>query len=374
MMALRQSVESVVRLRKTVPTSWMTTGSLLAWSAIFLAPPAYSATPPWNAVPKPPLVATAAPRILLIYDMEGLSGQDGIDDTVPANPAYPAGQRLLTDDVNAVVAGLFQGGAGSVTVVDGHGSSSQIDILVDQLDPRAKMVARDETSENASTYDAIAIVGMHAGSGSGGFAAHTWTAGVEFKINGYALNEAELIGLTHGEQGLPVIFVSGDDRLGTELRSMPWIEYVTIKQATGVRSAVLVPLPEARRRLTLGAQQSLRRLPNARLMQVSQPVRASVTAFAPADLQWLAAVPGIRYQDQTVSFDATDARTAYRGMEAIGGAAMRGYGDALYRAIKSSPDARSIELRAIAEWDAKWVASERELARQRGNDKYQASR
>lgn len=356
--------------RSVDSTSWVATGSMLAWSATFLTPSAHSATPPWNAVSKQAAAATAAPRILLIYDMEGLAGQDGIDDTVPANPAYPAGQRLLTGDVNAVVTGLFQGGAGSVAVADGHGASSQIDILVDQLDPRASMVTRDESSENASTYDAIAIVGMHAGSGSGGFAAHTWTAGVELKINGYALNEAELIGLTHGEQGLPVIFVSGDDRLGAELHSMPWIEYVTVKQATGVRSATLVPLPEARRRLTRGARDSLRRLPNAKVMKVSHPVRASVTAFAPADLQWLAAVPGIQYRDQTVSFDAIDARSAYRGMEAIGGAAMQGYGDALYRALKSSPDARDIELRAIAEWDAKWVASEQALAKQRGNDKY----
>lgn len=338
-------------------------------SSLLPSADASAATPPWTTSPRQ--VATpVAPRILLIYDMEGLSGQDNIDTTVPSNPAYPSGQKLLTDDVNAVVSGLLAGGAHSVAVADGHGSSSEIDILVDQLDRRAKLVTRNESNENAATYDGIAIVGMHAGSGSGGFAAHTWTAGVEFKINGYALNEAQLIGLTHGEQGLPVIFVSGDDRLGEELKTLPWIEYVTVKQATGVRSAVLVPLAEAHRKLTLGAQRAIKRLPVAKLMQVSQPVHAAVTAFPPGDLRWLDGMPGIHYHDQTVSFTATDARSAYRGMEVIGSAAMQGYGNALFRALKPSPDARSIELRAIAEWDGKWVASERELAKARGNDNY----
>lgn len=325
------------------------------------------AAEPWTAVARH-AAAQPDPRILVIYDMEGLSGQDDVDSFVPANPAYAGGQRLLTDDVNAVIQGLFAGGAGAVSVADGHGGSAQIDILTEQLDPRARMVMRVPGGEDAAAHDAIAIVGMHAGSGSGGFAAHTWTAGVEFRINGRAVNEAELIGLTYGESDVPVIFVSGDDRLGEELKTMPWIEYVTVKKATGITTAELLPLAEARTKLTLGAKRAIERLRRAKVMKVAKPVEATVTAFPPADMQWLADMPGIDYRDQAVSFTARDAQSAYRGMQALGTAAMYGYSDALFRALKPHENAKEIELGAIAEWDAKWEASERERAQARSKD------
>lgn len=56
--------------------------------------------------------------------MEGLSGQDDPYSFLYGHPEYPRGQRLLIQDVNAVIEGLFAGGAGSVTVADGHGSGN----------------------------------------------------------------------------------------------------------------------------------------------------------------------------------------------------------------------------------------------------------
>jgi D-aminopeptidase len=150
---------------------------------------------------------------------------------------------------------------------------------------------------------------------------------------------------------------------------MPWIQYVTVKEATGLTSAKLYPLKDARGRLTLGAKRAVEDLAHAKVLKVTTPVDASVTAFPPADLAWLADMPGIHYQNQTVSFTAPDARAAYRAMQAVGSAAMLGYGDALYRALQSS-NARAVELLAIAEWDAKWIASEQARAKANGRDKY----
>lgn len=325
-----------------------------------------NAAEPWSV--ETPKTQAKAPHVLVIYDMEGLAGQDDIDSFVPSHPAYAKGQRLLTDDVNAVVDGLFAGGASAVSVADGHGGSTQIDILTQELDRRAKMVDRWHSS--GDNYAAVAIVGMHASSGSGGFAAHTWTAGVEFAINGQALNEAQLIALTQGEHGIPLIFVSGDDRLGAEMRSLPWVRYVEVKKATGLESAELYPLKQTREKMRSGAADALRGLPQARVIKATRPVAVTVTAFSPASLSWLADMPGIQYRDQAVSFTAPDAEAAYKGMQAIGTAAMYGYSDALFRALQKHPDAKRIELDAIAEWDQKWATSERERAKARGNDRY----
>ena len=339
---------------------------LFAATAAVLAATGAMAAEPWSAVAPQP--RTGAPHILVIYDMEGLAGQDDVGSFVPSNPAYAQGQRLLTDDVNAVIEGLFAGGAGAVSVADGHGGSAQIDILVDELDKRARMVKREPDA--ADGYSAIAIVGMHAGTGSGGFAAHTWTAGIEFAINGRAVNEAQLIALTQGERGIPLIFVSGDDRLGAELRALNWIQYVEVKTATGIDSARLHPLEPTREKLRNGARTAIKDLSHARVIKASRPLTVTVTAFSPADLSWFAAMPGVQYRDQSVTFSAPDAATAYKGMQVIGTAAMYGYSDALYRAIQKHADAKQIELHAVAEWDDKWANSERERARARGNDRY----
>lgn len=339
---------------------------LFAAISTMLATTAAMAAEPWSV--EAPKRQTGAPHILVVYDMEGLSGQDDVDSFVPSNPAYAHGQRLLTDDVNAVVDGLFAGGAGAVSVADGHGGSAQIDILVNELDKRAKMVKREPGT--ADGYAAVAIVGMHAGTGSGGFAAHTWTAGIEFAINGQVVNEAQLIALIQGERGIPLIFVSGDDRLGAELRDLSWIQYVEVKKATSIDSARLHPLGPTREKLRSGARTAVEKLSNARVIKASRPLSVTVTAFPPANLTWFADMPGIQYRDQTVTFPAADAEAAYKGMQVIGTAAMYGYSDALYRAIQKDPNAKQIELHAVAEWDDKWANSERERARARGNDRY----
>src|SRR6185503_21269594 len=84
-------------------------------------------------------------RILLLHDMEGLSGQDDWREMSFGYPEqYAKGRQKLTDDVNATIEGLVAGGATKIDVVDGHGSgNSEPDLLLDKMDKRAQMVYRD---------------------------------------------------------------------------------------------------------------------------------------------------------------------------------------------------------------------------------------
>src|SRR5205085_484738 len=64
-------------------------------------------------------------RVLVLHDMEGLAGEDDWREFIASYPdLYARGRQLLTDDVNAVIAGLVAGGATSIEVVDGHGSGN----------------------------------------------------------------------------------------------------------------------------------------------------------------------------------------------------------------------------------------------------------
>src|SRR5918997_250509 len=92
-----------------------------------------------------PAARPHAPRILVYHDMEGVSGQDDWRTFVFAHKEhYAKGRELLVADVNAVIDGLFAGGAAAVDVVDAHGSGNpEPDIPAGALDRRARQGFRD---------------------------------------------------------------------------------------------------------------------------------------------------------------------------------------------------------------------------------------
>lgn len=273
-------------------------------------------------------------RVLVYHDMEGLTGQSDPNTFRFSHPErYAVGRRYLTGDVNAVVAGLFDGGADEVHVVDGHGSGNpEPDLLVDQLDERAELVTRAEAFDayvdltEPGVYDAVAVVGMHAKTGSGGFASHTYTLGIDFVLNGMSVTETELVGYSWGRVGVPVVFASGDDRLAADLASpMPWLEMVTVKTATSASSADPRPVDEARGDLREGARRAVEGYREASAMRLEAPIVAQLHAVPPADLRVLEGVPGIAYSDQRVTFPAADFLSAYDGLVELVAVARTGY-------------------------------------------------
>ena len=312
---------------------------------------------PWTLAP-PSSDLSDGISILVLHDMEGLSGEDDPDQFLFGKPQYPRGQELLVGDVNAVVEGLFAGGATEVQIVDGHGSGNpDPDVRPDLLDPRATQVFRDQTFDpyfglpEMARFDAVAVVGMHAKTGSSGFASHTITLGIELQINGQTITETELVALSWGRFDTPVIFASGDDRLAADLETMPWIEYVTVKTATSASTVNLRPIDEARADLTAAAKRAVENLAHARVMQVSTPITATLATIPPASLSVLRGVPGIDYDRDanSMTFVTNDLRAAYNGFRGLVTVAVVGYNSVLMEQIRAHADGASI---TDQYWDA----------------------
>lgn len=311
----------------------------------------------------PTAVHADGARILVYHDMEGLSGQGDPDTFRFTHPElYVEGRELLTSDVNAVIAGLFDGGAAVVHVVDGHGSGNpEPDLLLDDLDPRAEMLFRDEPFDayvdlvEPDLYDAIAVVGMHAKTSSEGFASHTYTLGIDIIMNGMHLTETEIVAYSWGRVGVPLILASGDDRLGADLSTMPWIEFVEVKTATSASTADPRPVDEARADLQEGARQAMERRDQARVMRLGEPVEAAVRAVPPADLGVLDGVPGLRYTDGRVDFEAADFREAYDGATTLVNVARTGYEAVLVETVRSHPDGAELMRTYSDNLFARWL-------------------
>jgi len=298
-------------------------------------------------------------RVLLLHDMEGLSGQDDWRMMSFGYPEqYARARQLLTDDVNATIEGLVAGGATKIDVVDGHGSgNSEPDLLLDKMDKRAQMVYRDRPfdpyidMQDPNVYDAVALVGMHAKPGSKGFLSHTYTGGMEFWMNGRSLSEPEIIGYSWGRVGVPVIYVAGDEVLrGDIAQSMPGIEFVATKRGTSASTAVLFPLDSVRANMRSAATRAVKKLATIKPTVLSTPVQAALHARPPASLAALDSVPGINYKDQTVSFTAPDFEHAYRGIVALVSVASQGAAIATMReALRLQPNNAELT-RAIGEF------------------------
>lgn len=212
--------------------------------------------------------AASGPRVLIIYDMEGVSGIDHESMTSYRSDDYPAGREFLTSDVNAAIRGLFAGGAGAVWIQDGHGSgnSDEPDLLLDEMDTRARFDFRERDYDPYSTgldgsLDAIVCIGMHARAGANGFLAHTYTLEPAFRVNGVEITETQIVALSAARWGVPVIMVSGDDVLGDELRpEFPELEYAIVKTAVNPAKAIPLPQEEVRRRIEQAATKAMEKL------------------------------------------------------------------------------------------------------------------
>ena len=291
-------------------------------------------------------------RVLVYHDMEGLSGQDDYRTFNYSHPEfYRKGQEDLAGDINAVVDGLFAGGATKVEIVDAHGSGNPSpDLIPAKLDPRATQLTRDSSFRQyvdvvaPDTYDAIVAVGMHAKTGSRGFASHTYTLGIDLWMNGHSITETELVAYSWGRAGVPVIFVSGDDRLADDLKTMPWIQYVVTKKATSANTVELRNVDSVRAEMKAKAAEAVRQLANAKVMRVSEPVRAEIRVVPPARLNMLRGVPGVALSPEgnAVSFEAKDFGAAYNGLVSLIGVATLAYPAVRDEVIRDRPDTASI--------------------------------
>src|SRR5688572_12057981 len=294
----------------------------------------------------------SALRVLVYHDMEGLSGQDDYRTFNYSHPEhYAKGQEYLAGDINAVVDGLFAGGATTVEIVDAHGSGNPSpDLVPAKLDPRATQLTRDSSFRQyvdivaPDTYDAVVAVGMHAKTGSRGFASHTYTLGIDLWMNGRSITETELVAYSWGRAGVPVIFVSGDDRLADDLKTMPWIQYVVTKKATSANTVELRNVDSVRAEMKTKAAEAVRQLANAKVTRVSEPVRAEIRVVPPARLSMLRGVPGVALgpEGTAVSFEAKDFAAAYDGLVSLIGVATLAYPAVQNEVIRDHRDSTMI--------------------------------
>ena len=220
---------------------------------LLLLPSVLSAQDPRFANKRVPFEAGF--RVYYIVDMEGMGSVVNIREVIAGNEGERYKDRsstdywnfyrgLLTDEVNASIAGARSSGARSFVVNEGHGGNLFANVLPWQLDPDAILIRGYPkpllmSTAIDSTMGALIFTAAHANAGAGGVMSHTY-AFDRFSVNGTVLNEPAINALVAAEYGVPIVMVAGDDVVVEESKKILGqnLVGVVVKTAVGTSAAI----------------------------------------------------------------------------------------------------------------------------------------
>ena len=208
-------------------------------------------------------------RVLIIADMEGVSGIEVAEACSRRQPEYAAGVRMLAGEVNVLAWASFEAGARTVSVIDWHAGGGNLS--AELLDERVPVIEEDLTVG----YDVVLLSGFHPMRGDPkGFISHTMYGGITVEVDGRQVGELWLLSRWAGMHGVPVALASGDQAAIDEAaRDLPGVPGVVVKTARSQTVADVVPLPEAHRQLTEATRLALSIPDNWQLFRVAEPIR-----------------------------------------------------------------------------------------------------
>ncbi len=200
-------------------------------------------------------------KYFILTDIEGAAGVDSFSQTrTHDETAKGAAMSQLAREVNACIEGIHTlHPDAEVAVWDGHGTGG----LRSQDIVGGTYLREGKPYYQLEGFEAMLFVGQHAMAGTA-FAplAHTYSSKsiAYYRLNGVFIGEFGARALVAGEQGVPTIFLAGDDKAALEAKMfIPAIETVSVKTGEGLEAAVHDASAEACRKVREGTVRALQR-------------------------------------------------------------------------------------------------------------------
>ena len=266
-------------------------------------------------------------KILIAADMEGITGVVNWDQVNPAHSEYSRFRRLMTQDINAAIGGALSAGATEIVVTDGH--SNGYNILIEELDPHARLNSGNGSPLGMvqgidSSFDGVFFIGYHACAGSkNAILDHTWSSATVSGVwlNDMLVGEAGLNAAVCGHFGVPVLMISGDQTACGEAKALLGnLEVAVVKQASGRMSAECLPPGQAHEKICEAAARAVQKQLSQQSpppFRLPAPIQMRV-AFMSSDMADRASMlPGAeRLNGREISFSHPDMTTVYRAFRA----------------------------------------------------------
>lgn len=231
-------------------------------------------------------------RVLIMADMEGVSGIVVWEQTTGGHAMYEEGRRLYTEEINAAVRGAVAAGATEIVAVDCHGAGgpwSFNSFVPELLHPACDWVAHHTWSRYTELLeqgcDAALMVGMHARANTpDGVMCHTIST-VTWRnlwFNDDLVGELGINAALCGHYGCPVALVTGDEAVCRESREILGDSptYVAVKKGLSRYSARQIPPIRARQMIEDGARHALENLDKAKVYSPGKPTTITIEVDA----------------------------------------------------------------------------------------------
>ncbi len=219
-------------------------------------------------------------RVFVMVDMEGISGVCRKGHVSTSDPLYAQGRKYMTWDVNACVEGCFAGGADEVVVCDSHGGGGP-HVIWEELDPRARYVLGEggrERIEGIAGFDALMLLGYHAMAGTPeAILEHTMSSvgWQNFWLNGRKTGEIGVDAAVAGENGVPTVMVSGDDKACAEAEEfIPGVVTACVKTGLACEGGILLSADAAHKLITERAAEAVGKADRIEPYVVEPPITA----------------------------------------------------------------------------------------------------
>lgn len=264
-------------------------------------------------------------KLFLSTDFEGTSGIVAWEQIIEGKAEYAQGRLLLTNEVNAVIAGAQEAGASEFVVNDAHSFMRNLhpqDLLGEatlisgQHKPLYMMEGLD------SSFSGVLFVSYHGSIGAErAILSHTYNPRAiwEVRVNGEIVGESGINALVAAHYGVPVIFVSGDEVTAREAAHIaPNAEKVVVKESLGRFAAANLHPNVACRLLREGASRAVKNIQAMRPPILTRPASLEVI-FLVADMAEMAClVRGVeRIGPRTITIHNENLLDLYRSFVAV---------------------------------------------------------
>ncbi len=273
-----------------------------------------------------PAAAQKPPKVFVSVDMEGIWGVVASEQVNSTSSEYTAARRWMAEDVNAVIAGLFEAGAGEIVVNDSHGSMRNI--VADALNPKASLISGSPKPLSMmqgidSSFDAVVFVGYHARAGTtASILDHTISSATvrAIRINGQEMPEMGINAAIAAYYKVPVILLTGDSETCRMASALLGDAVVTaaVKDGISRTAARMVPVEEARRRLKDAAREALAKRSRIEPFRLAGPYTFEVEFHNAGQAELPSLLPNVkRGNPRGVSFTSADYIEGFKLLRAI---------------------------------------------------------
>lgn len=261
-------------------------------------------------------------KIYISADIEGIWGVVSRKQLGGEGPDYHRARKLMTEEVNLVCKYLWENGAKEILVNDSHGPMDNI--LIEELDPEVGLISgypKDHSMMEGldQSFDGVVLLGYHPKAGTEkGIFDHTYSGRVvaSIKVDHQEMGEAGMNARLAAHYGVPVILVSGDERVCSDVQEeIGKIETVAVKSALSRYCGKNLPYNTVKEKYKVAIKNSMDSigfispLPASGSPTIEIEFQQSVMAEVVRNIPNLAKI-----DERTISYQATDLGDMYRVM------------------------------------------------------------